>query len=75
MRGGGGGGGGGGEFTRGAAMYVKLFQLGGGGGVRSASQMNQFVTHMHAFFTKTQRTSGQKGPLRSCPVVLHRICP
>ena len=37
--------------------------------------MNQFVTHMHAFSTKTQRTSGQKGPLRSCPVVLHRICP
>ena len=56
-------------------MYVKLFQLGGGGGVRSASQMNQFVTHMHAFSTKTQRTSGQKGSLRSCPVVLHRICP
>ena len=34
---GGGGGGGGGGFTRGAAMYAKLFERGGGGGcVQSA---------------------------------------
>ena len=116
--------GGGGRFTRGAAMYAKLFERrrgvqsayngggggqsaydrdgdgggggavrlqrggggggqsaydqGGGGGVQSASYINQFVNHMHAFSTKTQGTSRQMGPLRTCPVVLHRfvdICP
>ena len=51
---------------------------GGGGGIQSASYINQFVNHMHAFSTKTQGTSRQTGPLRTCPVVLHRfveICP
>ena len=56
-------------------MYAKLFERrrgvqsaydGGGGGGGGA------------FSTKTQETSRQTGPLRTCPVVLHRfvdICP
>ena len=85
-RGGGGGGGGGGVQSayNGGGGAVRLRRGGsplttrGGGGVQSASYINQFVNHMHAFSTKTQGTSRQTGPLRTCPVMLHRfvdICP
>ena len=41
-----GGGGGGGRFTRGAAMYAKLFQLVVGGG--GSGKLNEPIRHSHA---------------------------
>ena len=76
--GGGGGGGGCRRCRRGGGGGGSALTTGGGGGIQSASYINQFVNHMHAFSTKTQGTSRQTGPLRTCPVVLHRfveICP
>ena len=128
--------GGGGGFTRGAAMYAKLFERrvcvcvcvqsplttgggggggggqsaydggrggggggqsaydkgwgggqsaygggGGGGGGRCNRQVtltNSSLTCTHSLLLKTQGTSRQTGPLRTCPDVLHRfvdICP
>ena len=68
-----GGGGGGGEAVR-LGLYTKT---GGGGCSRQDKLTNSSLT-CTAFSTKTQGTSRQKGPLRSCPVVLHRFvdtCP
>ena len=65
LGGGGGGGGGGAVLPEGRQLYVKLFQW--GRGRQSASLMNQFVTHMHAFSTKTQGTSRQKGSTPHLP--------
>ena len=68
---GGGGGGGEGECSPLAAIY----QNWGGGAV---GKLNEPIRHSHAFSTKTQGTSRQTGPFRTCPVVLHRfvdICP
>ena len=57
---------------------------GGGGGVQSAYDGGGGggggggCSRQVAFSTKTQGTSRQTGPLRTCPVVLHRfvdICP
>ena len=75
--GGGGGGGGGGcsPLTTGGGG-------GGGGGEggcnRQVKLTNSSLTCTHSLLLKTQGTSRQTGPLRTCPVVLHRfvdICP
>ena len=67
-RGGGGGGGEGSPLTTG----------GGGGYNRQVKLTNSSLTCTHSLLLKTQGTSRQTGPLRTCPVVLHRfvdICP
>ena len=55
---------------------------GGGGGEggcnRQVKLTNSSLTCTHSLLLKTQGTSRQTGPLRTCPVVLHRfvdICP
>ena len=51
---------------------------GGGGGSRQVKLTNSSLTCTHSLLLKTQVTSRQTGPLRTCPVVLHcfvDICP
>ena len=50
----------------------------GGGCSRQVKLTNSSLTCTHSLLLKTQGTSQQTGPLRTCPVVLHRfvdICP
>ena len=77
---GGGGGGGAVRLRRGGGS--PLTTGGGGGGEggcnRQVKLTNSSLTCTHSLLLKTQGTSRQTGPLRTCPVVLHRfvdICP
>ena len=80
LRRGGGGGGGAVRLRRGGGS--PLTTGGGGGGEggcnRQVKLTNSSLTCTHSLLLKTQGTSRQTGPLRTCPVVLHRfvdICP
>ena len=77
-RGGGGGGGGRSPLTTGGGGGGSPLTT-GGRGVQSAVKLtNSSLTCTHSLLLKTQGTSRQTGPLRTCPVVLHRfvdICP
>ena len=75
-----GGGGGCSPLTTGGRQSA--YDGGGGGGRggcnRQVKLTNSSLTCTHSLLLKTQGTSRQTGPLRTCPVVLHRfvdICP
>ena len=83
-RGGGGGdsplttGGGGGVQSAYDGGGEGLRRGGGGGCNRQVKLTNSSLICTHSLLLKTQGTSRQTGPLRTCPVVLHRfvdICP